>query len=104
MIFKEITYLKEMKDGDNAHYLVHMVFGITQQEGKLVDEYQNKTETIDCAIKLLLKACKSSKYMKKVIITRHNMQSSLLPDIKADSGLILFNGLDDFLQNKKRCF
>ena len=34
--------LKEMKDDDNAHYLIYRVFGITQQEGKLVDEYQNK--------------------------------------------------------------
>lgn len=32
---------EEMKADDNSHYLIYRVFGITTQEGKLIDEYQN---------------------------------------------------------------
>jgi len=33
---------EEMKADDNAHYLIYKVLGISNQEGKLIDEYQNK--------------------------------------------------------------
>lgn len=32
----------EMKSDDNSHYLLYRVLGITNNEGKLIDEYQNK--------------------------------------------------------------
>ena len=32
----------EMKADDNSHYLLYRVLGITDIEGKLIDEYQNK--------------------------------------------------------------
>src|SRR5574337_985574 len=32
----------EMKSDDNSHYLLYRVLGITNEEGKLIDEYQNK--------------------------------------------------------------
>ena len=32
----------EMKDDDNSHYLLYRVLGITDAEGKMIDEYQNK--------------------------------------------------------------
>jgi type II restriction enzyme len=33
---------KEMKSDDNSHYLIYQVLGISNSEGKLIDEYQNK--------------------------------------------------------------
>lgn len=34
--------LEEMKNDDRSHFLVYQVLGIGDQEGRLVDEYQNK--------------------------------------------------------------
>lgn len=34
--------IEEMKEDDNAHYLVYRVLGVTDQEGNLIDLYQNK--------------------------------------------------------------
>ena len=34
--------LEEMKSDDNSHYLIYRVLGITDQEGELIDIYQNK--------------------------------------------------------------
>ncbi len=31
----------EMKKDDNSHYLIYRVLGITQEDGRLIDEYQN---------------------------------------------------------------
>lgn len=36
------TRLREMKADDRSHYLIYRVLGIGDQEGRLVDEYQNK--------------------------------------------------------------
>lgn len=33
---------EEMKEDDNSHYLIYKVLGITNQEGQLIDLYQNK--------------------------------------------------------------
>lgn len=32
----------EMESDDNSHYLIYQVLGITKNDGKLIDEYQNK--------------------------------------------------------------
>ena len=32
----------EMRSDDNSHYLIYQVLGISDQEGRLIDEYQNK--------------------------------------------------------------
>lgn len=32
----------EMEQDNNSHYLVYRVLGITDEEGKLIDSYQNK--------------------------------------------------------------
>jgi hypothetical protein len=32
---------EEMKAGDNSHYLIYCVLGISLQEGQLIDQYQN---------------------------------------------------------------
>ena len=32
---------KEMEGDDNSHYLIYRVLGITAEDGKLIDEYQN---------------------------------------------------------------
>ena len=32
---------KEMKDDDTSHYLIYRVLGISNEEGQLIDEYQN---------------------------------------------------------------
>lgn len=32
---------EEMKSDDNSHYLIYRVFGISVEEGQLIDEYQN---------------------------------------------------------------
>ena len=32
---------EEMKKDDNSHYLIYRVFGISNKEGMLIDEYQN---------------------------------------------------------------
>lgn len=32
----------EMKADDTSHYLIYKVLGITDQEGELIDVYQNK--------------------------------------------------------------
>ncbi len=32
----------EMESDDNSHYLLYRVLGVTDAEGKLIDEYQNK--------------------------------------------------------------
>jgi hypothetical protein len=34
--------LVEMESDDNSHYLIYRVLGISQNEGKMIDEYQNK--------------------------------------------------------------
>jgi hypothetical protein len=34
--------LKEMKDDDRSHFLIYQVLGISDHEGRLIDEYQNK--------------------------------------------------------------
>jgi type II restriction enzyme len=34
--------VEEMKNDDNAHYLLYRVLGISDEEGKLIDLYQNK--------------------------------------------------------------
>lgn len=34
--------IEEMKDDDNSHYLIYRVLGVSDEEGKLVDLYQNK--------------------------------------------------------------
>ncbi|NOT62696.1 MAG: ApaLI family restriction endonuclease [Acidobacteria bacterium] len=34
--------LEEMKEDDKSHFLIYQVLGISDQEGQLVDEYQNK--------------------------------------------------------------
>lgn len=34
--------LNEMQNDDTSHYLIYRVLGITDQEGNLIDVYQNK--------------------------------------------------------------
>ena len=34
--------LEEMKGDDKSHFLIYQVLGVGDQEGRLVDEYQNK--------------------------------------------------------------
>lgn len=34
--------LEEMQGDDTSHFLIYQVLGVTDQEGRLVDEYQNK--------------------------------------------------------------
>jgi len=34
--------IMEMESDDNSHYLLYRVLGVTDTEGKLIDEYQNK--------------------------------------------------------------
>ncbi len=34
--------VEEMEADDNSHYLVYQVLGVTDEEGKLIDVYQNK--------------------------------------------------------------
>src|SRR5262245_4865393 len=34
--------LEEMKGDDRSHFLIYQVLGVGDQEGRLVDEYQNK--------------------------------------------------------------
>lgn len=34
--------VKEMENDDNSHYLIYRVLGITDEEGNLIDMYQNK--------------------------------------------------------------
>lgn len=34
--------IREMESDDNSHYLIYRVLGITDGEGKMIDEYQNK--------------------------------------------------------------
>ncbi len=36
------TRLNEMRNDDNSHFLIYRVLGITDQEGHLIDIYQNK--------------------------------------------------------------
>lgn len=36
------TRIESMEDDDNSHYLIYRVLGITNEEGKLIDVYQNK--------------------------------------------------------------
>lgn len=36
------TRMEEMKDDDKSHYLIYKVLGITNDEGHLIDLYQNK--------------------------------------------------------------
>lgn len=36
------TRMNEMKFDDTSHYLIYRVLGITNQEGNLIDIYQNK--------------------------------------------------------------
>ncbi len=35
--------IEEMKEDDQAHFLIYRVFGITTKEGQLIDLYQNKS-------------------------------------------------------------
>ncbi|MGL5831030.1 MAG: ApaLI family restriction endonuclease [Candidatus Altimarinota bacterium] len=37
-----VARMAEMESDDNSHYLLYQVLGITNAEGKLIDEYQNK--------------------------------------------------------------
>ena len=34
--------MKEMQDDDKSHYLIYQILGITDEEGELIDLYQNK--------------------------------------------------------------
>src|SRR3989338_11308393 len=34
--------ITEMEADDNSHYLLYRVLGVTDAEGRLIDEYQNK--------------------------------------------------------------
>jgi|GEM_PF-6280970 hypothetical protein len=34
--------MEEMKDDDQSHFLIYQVLGIGDQEGQLIDAYQNK--------------------------------------------------------------
>jgi len=34
--------VEEMEDDDNSHYLIYRVLGVTTEEGRLIDVYQNK--------------------------------------------------------------
>ena len=34
--------IEEMKDDDNSHYLIYRVLGVSDEEGNLIDLYQNK--------------------------------------------------------------
>ena len=34
--------IEEMEFDDNSHYLIYQVLGISDEEGKLIDQYQNK--------------------------------------------------------------
>jgi hypothetical protein len=43
MLHKKIDdRIEKMEDDDNSHYLIYRVLGITNEEGKLIDVYQNK--------------------------------------------------------------
>ena len=33
---------EEMKNDDNSHYLLYRVLGVSNEEGQLIDLYQNK--------------------------------------------------------------
>lgn len=39
---KMISRMEEMELDDNSHYLIYRVLGISNKEGKLIDQYQNK--------------------------------------------------------------
>lgn len=39
---KMISRMDEMESDDNSHYLIYKVLGISDKEGKLIDQYQNK--------------------------------------------------------------
>ena len=42
-LLKQINFrLEEMKVDDTSHFLIYRVLGITEQEGRLIDIYQNK--------------------------------------------------------------
>lgn len=36
------TRIEEMKEDDNSHYLIYRVLGVSDEEGNLIDLYQNK--------------------------------------------------------------
>lgn len=36
------TRIEEMRDDDNSHYLIYRVLGVSDEEGNLIDLYQNK--------------------------------------------------------------
>ena len=36
------TRVQEMEQDDNSHYLIYQVLGVTDEEGRLIDVYQNK--------------------------------------------------------------
>lgn len=38
---KIVARKEEMKEDDNSHYLIYRVLGISHEEGKLIDQYQN---------------------------------------------------------------
>ena len=37
-----VSRIKEMKNDDNSHYLLYRVLGVSDEEGNLIDLYQNK--------------------------------------------------------------
>ena len=39
---KVAVRLQEMEQDDNSHYLIYQVLGISDEEGKFIDLYQNK--------------------------------------------------------------
>lgn len=39
---KTAERLEEMQQDDNSHYLIYQVLGVSQNEGVLIDQYQNK--------------------------------------------------------------
>jgi hypothetical protein len=39
---KIVNRVKEMKEDDKSHFLIYQVLGITDEEGELIDMYQNK--------------------------------------------------------------
>lgn len=39
---KVANRIREMQDDDNSHYLIYRVLGVSVNEGKMIDEYQNK--------------------------------------------------------------
>ncbi len=64
---------------------------------------QRKSETFEMAKHLLIQACQKNGYSRKVLITIGKEQSIFDTKI-SDKNLIIANGVDDFLQNKKELY